>query len=526
MFKFCPNCGAKIVKQGKFCHECGYSLQGSNQDTVTVEKDIIIDEPDDIIMDNNDGGDFFGDFAQVQQEEDIKNNELAQKLERLFVNYKMNELIDKMSNIESPENPRLAYLAAMILEYGYGQVQQDGESAFNILAQLSDSGYILADLHLIGSGLYSINEEYIPILNKNISASINDLEKSEDPFIIHEVASYYCSENSNRVNYNKAVKLYQKAANKGYWKSCSSLGDIYLLGECRQSSNVNKAIQYYEKAAVKGERISALTLGRLYYFEKFIKRNTNKAKQWYLVAAEQNEHNALKELGNIFFEENDWYTAIKYYNQDIEVNNADDTAAELGSLYQEDDTSSDFPKDNAKAKKLYEKALSINSDNVLAAFGLGTLYLLDEDIKNDALAEKYLRKAANSDNSEISSYARDALKLLKESNNQQSEGCFITTAVCDSFNKPDNCYELEMFRSFRDNWLSKQTDGKQLIEEYYTIAPKIVEKINSLANAKEIYQSIWDNYLKECLRYLEQKNTKSCKKVYIDMVNNLKKIYL
>ena len=214
------------------------------------------------------------------------------------------------------------------------------------------------------------------------------------------------------------MKLYQKAANKGYWKSWSSLGDIYLLGECRQSSNVNKAIQYYEKAAVKGERTSALTLGRLYYFEKFIKRNTNKAKQWYLVAAEQNEHNALRELGNIFFEENDWYTALKYYNQDIEVNNADDTAAELGALYQEDDTSSDFPQDNVKAKKLYEKALSINSDNALAAFGLGMLYLSDEDIRNEALAEKYLRRAANSDNSEISSYAKDALKQLKESNNQ------------------------------------------------------------------------------------------------------------
>lgn len=83
-----------------------------------------------------------------------------------------------------------------------------------------------------------------------------------------------------------------------------------------------------------------------------------------------------------------------------------------------------------------------------------------------------------------------------------------------------------MFRNFRDNWLSKQTDGKQLIEEYYAIAPKIVEKINNLVNAKEIYQSIWDNYLKDCLYYLEQKNTKSCKEIYMDMVNNLKKMYL
>lgn len=268
MLKFCPNCGAKTLKNGKFCHECGYSLQEFNNESTITEKDIIDDTKEDIIIDN-DGGDFFGDFAQVQQEEDIKNDKLAEKLERLFVNYKMSEFIDRINNIENADSPRLAYLAAMILEYGYDQIKEDGESAFNILAQLSDEGYVLADLHLIGSGFYNINEEYIPILNKNILSQIDKLEKSEDPFIIYEVANYYCSENSEKINYNKAMKLYQKAANKGYWKALASLGYIYLSGECHQSANVNKAIQYYEKAAVKGERNSALILGRLYYFENF-----------------------------------------------------------------------------------------------------------------------------------------------------------------------------------------------------------------------------------------------------------------
>lgn len=130
-------------------------------------------------------------------------------------------------------------------------------------------------------------------------------------------------------------------------------------------------------------------------------------------------------------------------------------------------------------------------------------------------------------NDEVKTVAKDVLKNLNESQKEnESEGCFITTAVCDSFNKPDDCYELTMFRHFRDNWLKNQPDGKELIKEYYNIAPKIVEKINRLVNAKEIYKSIWDNYLKICLYYLEQKNTKSCKKIYIDMVNNLKKIYL
>ena len=87
-----------------------------------------------------------------------------------------------------------------------------------------------------------------------------------------------------------------------------------------------------------------------------------------------------------------------------------------------------------------------------------------------------------------------------------NESCFITTAVCDSFGKPDNCYELTSFRKFRDGWLSRQTDGRALIAEYYEIAPRIVRHINSMGNAKEIYRSIWDNYLQPCLTYIEEES--------------------
>lgn len=528
MLKFCPNCGAKILKNGKFCHECGYSLQEFNNESTITEKDIIDDIKEDIIIDN-DSGDFFGDFAQVQQEEDIKNDKLAEKLERLFVNYKMSEFIDRINNIENADSPRLAYLAAMILEYGYDQIKEDGESAFNILAQLSDEGYVLADLHLIGSGFYNINEEYIPILNKNILSQIDKLEKSEDPFIIYEVANYYCSENSEKINYNKAMNLYQKAASKGYWKALVSLGYIYLSGECHQSANINKAVEYYEKAAVKGERNAALMLGRLYYFEKFLPKNINKAKQWYLVAAEQNEEEALNELANIFLSEHNYYKAIEYYEKNIRINNSSLAAGCLAGVYLGlNEEYSDFNKDENKGISLLKKALEFDPNNGDALCIFGVCYAIGVGVEENAsIARDYLNKAISVGNDEVKTVAKDVLKNLNESQKEnESEGCFITTAVCDSFNKPDDCYELTMFRHFRDDWLKYQPDGRKLIEEYYIIAPKIVEKINRLENAKEIYESIWDNYLKKCLYYLEKTNRKSCKNVYINMVNNLKKIYL
>lgn len=107
-----------------------------------------------------------------------------------------------------------------------------------------------------------------------------------------------------------------------------------------------------------------------------------------------------------------------------------------------------------------------------------------------------------------------------------SKGCFITTAVCDSFGKADDCYELTAFRNFRDKWLVNQSNGKNLIAEYYNIAPKIVEKINSLANSAEVYKNIWNDYLSKCLNFIESGENSKCKKIYVEMVNTLKEKFL
>jgi len=104
--------------------------------------------------------------------------------------------------------------------------------------------------------------------------------------------------------------------------------------------------------------------------------------------------------------------------------------------------------------------------------------------------------------------------------------CFITTAVCDSFGKADDCYELTAFRNFRDKWLALQSDGKNLIAEYYEVAPKIVEKINSLTNSAEIYKNIWSDYLQNCLKSIEVGDNVNCKKIYVEMVNALKEKFL
>ena len=116
----------------------------------------------------------------------------------------------------------------------------------------------------------------------------------------------------------------------------------------------------------------------------------------------------------------------------------------------------------------------------------------------------------------------DYAKLNGQPNNNS---CFVTTAVCDSFGKPDDCFELMTFRKFRDTWLVNQPDGKSLIAEYYSVAPKIVANINKLADSAQIYKTIWKKYLEPCLSFIRKGDNLSCKNKYVEMIRELKKIY-
>lgn len=105
-------------------------------------------------------------------------------------------------------------------------------------------------------------------------------------------------------------------------------------------------------------------------------------------------------------------------------------------------------------------------------------------------------------------------------------GCFITSTVLYTLGKDDNCYELNIFRAFRDTWLKLQPDGKMLIEEYYTIAPLIVNEINKRKDKYLIYKVLWNQYLNKALHLLEEGKYNEAKKLYIEMIKKLKERFL
>lgn len=103
--------------------------------------------------------------------------------------------------------------------------------------------------------------------------------------------------------------------------------------------------------------------------------------------------------------------------------------------------------------------------------------------------------------------------------------CFITTAVCEYEGKSDDCAELQSFRSFRDGWLSETDGGRELIEEYYEIAPSIVRMIDLCDDRAAVYGMLRRRYLTPCFDSIKQQDYPACQKRYVQMVRDLQNRY-
>ena len=235
-------------------------------------------------------------------------------------------------------------------------------------------------------------------------------------------------------------------------------------------------------------------------------------------------------LGEIALQKGNYEEAEQWFMRNINVNSDIDSACELGFIYIKTE-------DIERASQLFSFALNQNRSHPNASYGMASCMLQSESYDISAI-KQLMQNALRSEQAFVRDDAQQTLQAIRESesnanynnnnnnNNNGSGGCFITTAVCDSFGKVDDCYELTMFRNFRDNWLINQSDGKALIDEYYSTAPTIVDKINKLADSPQIYKTIWNEYLKPCLEFIEIGDNKKCKQLYIDMVATLKKRFV
>ena len=89
---------------------------------------------------------------------------------------------------------------------------------------------------------------------------------------------------------------------------------------------------------------------------------------------------------------------------------------------------------------------------------------------------------------------------------EERSGCYLTSACMQHMSEDfdDKCYELELLRWFRDNFVSQED-----IKHYYKVAPLIVQKIDVSGKRDKFYSQIYDKIVFPCVKDIEQGNYQS-----------------
>ncbi|MDD5941253.1 CFI-box-CTERM domain-containing protein [Fibrobacter sp.] len=116
---------------------------------------------------------------------------------------------------------------------------------------------------------------------------------------------------------------------------------------------------------------------------------------------------------------------------------------------------------------------------------------------------------------------RQSYSSSRSSRSSSSSSCFVTTAVCKTLKKGDDCEELQMMRNLRDSFVSSSADGEMLVLEYYRIGPMIVNQIDKCTDSDSIYADLWNRYLKQCCELQREHKFKDALDTYIEMVKTL-----
>jgi len=105
-------------------------------------------------------------------------------------------------------------------------------------------------------------------------------------------------------------------------------------------------------------------------------------------------------------------------------------------------------------------------------------------------------------------------------------GCFISTAICVSMEKDDDCSELSILRDFRDNYLRNLPNGTQLIDEYYFKAPLLLEAINNRKDAQVLLKHLNYEFLAKAIQLIQKGKKRDALDIYIHMIRYIEDLVL
>ena len=141
-------------------------------------------------------------------------------------------------------------------------------------------------------------------------------------------------------------------------------------------------------------------------------------------------------------------------------------------------------------KKSDKEHFIIDHNSVLAVYVLPALLETRSDVLK-TLADEIVKQW----NEAFTRYTISSGTFTEIDGGFKRKLCYITTAVCESLGKSDDCYELRTLRDYRDNYLLSNEDGVKIVDTYYNIAPTIVNRIGKSRDSSSIYKNIFNIFI-------------------------------
>lgn len=108
---------------------------------------------------------------------------------------------------------------------------------------------------------------------------------------------------------------------------------------------------------------------------------------------------------------------------------------------------------------------------------------------------------------------------------QNKSRCYITTAACQSKGLSDDCRELMTLRWFRDTIVAETATGRDHIAKYNATAPEIVSEINRSHDSAQIYDQLFQEYIKPAVAAVELGEHGVAYNLFEVMVDELQRRY-
>lgn len=173
------------------------------------------------------------------------------------------------------------------------------------------------------------------------------------------------------------------------------------------------------------------------------------------------------------------------------------------------------------SKGKWEKVGS--NDGIIGAFVPGPRHTIVRNLVTGKAHEVYHRSGKLGEAIEEGQFTgRDVSSLDKTPSG--SGGCFITTACVEAAGLPDDCFELQILRKFRDEYVRLLPDGEVILKAYYSKAPGIVKAISQSDSANDEYLRMFRE-VREAIRHILAGHNKKALDTYKQLVQRLLTTY-